>query len=168
MLAPNQPCRGTAPTRFWVMLMLLFPLSAAMAVEQPGPPPWSCSVWGACNAADTCVSLSTLPMKFKLTQIGDDARKFHLQGPDGYEGVACNFPAWTTRNILPKPIARMSPLHSSWSPTAGCPTRIVFGSRACGSAATVSASWLTRRCLLRAIAFEETRPDAIWAAGTGL
>jgi hypothetical protein len=60
--------------------MLLFPLPAAMAVEQPGPPPWSCSE-EACNAADICFSPSTLPMKFKLTGFEDDARKYHLQGP---------------------------------------------------------------------------------------
>ncbi|OCJ05238.1 hypothetical protein A6U87_14615 [Rhizobium sp. AC44/96] len=113
--------------RFWVMLMLLSPLSAAMAVEQPGPPPWSCSVWGACNAADTCVILSTLPMKFKLTQIGDDARKYHLQGPDGYEGVALQLPslddakhfAETYRSDEPAPFilvpnSRMSDTNSFW------------------------------------------------------
>ncbi|KAA9383194.1 hypothetical protein [Neorhizobium galegae] len=78
--------------RFIASLLFLFPASTAMAVMLPGPPPWSCSVSAACNAANMCVRLITLPIQFKLTQVEGDAKKYHLVGYDGYERAALEFP----------------------------------------------------------------------------
>jgi hypothetical protein len=77
--------------RFIASLVFLFPASAAMAVGPAGPPPWSCSVMAACNAADTCISLHGLPMRFKLSQI--EGNTYHLEGYEGFKRAALEFPS---------------------------------------------------------------------------
>lgn len=79
--------------RFIASLLFLFPASAAMAFMPPGPPPWSCSVRAACNAADMCVFLLAIPVRFKLTRIEGDAGKYHLEGSDGFEQTALELPS---------------------------------------------------------------------------
>ncbi|MDQ0561965.1 hypothetical protein QO004_003766 [Rhizobium mesoamericanum] len=114
--------------RFIASLLLLFAASAAMAMMPPGPPPWSCSVMAACNAADTCIYLNALPMQFKLTQIKGDT--YHLEGYDGYERAALELPsledakqfAETYSSIEPTPFIlirnnRISDTHSFWLQT---------------------------------------------------
>lgn len=79
--------------RFIALLLFLFPASAVVAQGPPGPPPWSCTVDAICNAADICVSLHTIPMRlrFKLTQIDGDAKRYHLEGNDGFEKTVLEF-----------------------------------------------------------------------------
>lgn len=114
--------------RFSATLMLLFPASAAMAVVPAGPPPWSCSVEAVCNAADTCIYLHALPMRFKLSQI--EGNTYHLEGFDGFERAALELPsledakqfAESYRSVEPTPFIlipnnRMSDTNSFWLQT---------------------------------------------------
>lgn len=77
--------------RFIASILFLFPASAAMAVVPAGPPPWSCSVDAACNAADMCISLNALPMRFKLSQI--EGNTYHLEGYEGFKRAALELPS---------------------------------------------------------------------------
>lgn len=86
------PMLGLIGLRFNVSLMFIVPASAAIAVMQPGQPPWTCSVWSTCTSADTCVDSSGRRMKFGLSQISDEAKRYHLAGDDGDEQVALELP----------------------------------------------------------------------------
>lgn len=81
--------------RFIASLLFLFPASAVVAQVPPGPPPWSCSLVAACNVADVCIPLHAIPMRlrFKLTQVDGDARRYHLEGNDGFEDIALELPS---------------------------------------------------------------------------
>jgi hypothetical protein len=113
--------------RFTGSLLFVLFASTAGAASPPGPPPWSCEVWAACNARDTCVFLNVLPIRFKLTRIEGDTQKYRLDGADGFEGKALELPtlgdarqfAETFISDEPAPFTlvrnnRISDSHSFW------------------------------------------------------
>ncbi|MBZ9678263.1 hypothetical protein [Mesorhizobium sp. ES1-1] len=75
------------------LLLLLCSVSAAMAIRQPGGPPWSCFAWAACTADDTCIPLGPVPLRFKLTQIEGEKNNYNLEGYDGFQRAASEFPS---------------------------------------------------------------------------
>ncbi|AYD01887.1 hypothetical protein NCHU2750_25020 [Neorhizobium sp. NCHU2750] len=82
-----------AALRFFAALFFVIPVSAAMAQNLPGPPPWVCQVEQVCNGADTCIWLYAFPMSFKLTQVDADTRMYRVESHEGYKGVALELPS---------------------------------------------------------------------------
>ncbi|WFE91736.1 hypothetical protein K1718_10355 [Roseibium porphyridii] len=77
--------------RLALLLSSLFFSSAAMAIMDPGPPPWNCSPRAVCNGDNVCLTVFGPPMDFVLHKVEFEENSFVLEGMHGDERLAAIF-----------------------------------------------------------------------------
>ncbi|WP_280776822.1 hypothetical protein [Rhizobium sp. SG_E_25_P2] len=70
------------------LALFLLISSPAGAFKDPGPPPWSCHAYQACNGEKNCVAIIGVPLGIGLRAVEAHKKRFILVGYDGKERIA--------------------------------------------------------------------------------
>jgi hypothetical protein len=81
----------TFAKRLAELTLFLLISSPAGAAKAPGPPPWSCRAYVACNSENHCVAIAGIPLGFELRSAEGGKDRFILVGYDGRERNAIVF-----------------------------------------------------------------------------
>lgn len=85
------PRMRTFLKRLAELALFLLISSPAGAVMDPGPPPWSCHPYEACNDENHCVAILGVPLGMELRAAEGDKERFILVGYGGQERTAMVF-----------------------------------------------------------------------------
>ena len=81
----------TFAKRLAELALFLLISSPAGAAKDPGPPPWSCRAYKACDSEYHCVAIWGIPLGVKLRTAGGDKDRFILVEYGGQERTAIVF-----------------------------------------------------------------------------
>lgn len=79
--------------RLIILLFFLISAPPALARIPPGPPPWICSPYAACDENNFCVSIHVGPLQFILDAVQNEENKFTMEGFYGNKDLATAFPS---------------------------------------------------------------------------